>query len=211
MSFSNTVDLSSIPVITNNPFWSEEYEKTPVNSFPCAAYSSLAQFKPHGIFNPPRYQPPSALLKGPMLTPLPSPTLCPMPSLSLSPIPSDENNPMNSLSDELTSISVNRPAVIRPPFFEKIPKLSTLIIRNIPRDITEEYIRYVFQPYGQVLHVSIPRNQDKISKQYGTNKGYAFVKMYNYDQAVHALNGLHNKLVIRNRYISIEFAKHSKK
>jgi RNA recognition motif-containing protein len=85
------------------------------------------------------------------------------------------------------------------------------MIRNIPRDITEEYIRFVFQPYGQVLRVSIPRNQDKTSTKYGTIKGYAFVKMYNHDQAVHALNGLNNKLVIHNKYISVEFAKHSKK
>lgn len=83
---------------------------------------------------------------------------------------------------------------------------STLILRNIPRDITNRDIENVFKKYGNIVNIHLPRNTDKSSPYYGTLRGFAFVEFQSADDANEAFESEFNRLQINYNKISIEIA-----
>lgn len=85
--------------------------------------------------------------------------------------------------------------------------IKTIIARNLPRDITMDELRFIFEKYGVVRDIYIPKNQDKQSAYFGTIKGFALIKFLNSDESTNAYVGETAKLYIRGKLITVEFAK----
>ena len=88
-----------------------------------------------------------------------------------------------------------------------ISMIKTLIVHNIPRDCRVTDIRYLFEKYGPLRDIYIPRNMDRSSRFHNTIKGFAIVKFYNAIDAQSAYDAEFGRLYIGFRLISIEFAK----
>jgi len=86
--------------------------------------------------------------------------------------------------------------------------IRTLMVKNLPRDTTPqrltEEIRAVFEKYGSLKDVYIPKNMDKSSEYFGTIKGFAKVQFLRADDASTA--ALYPCSIRRNT-LYIEFAK----
>lgn len=85
--------------------------------------------------------------------------------------------------------------------------IKTLIIRNLPRDITVATIRDALEKYGPISDVYIPKNMDRNSQYFGTIKGFALVKYLSPSDSAkaHAAEYGHLKFGVKNA--SVEFAK----
>ena len=88
-----------------------------------------------------------------------------------------------------------------------ISMIKTLIIHNIPRNITVTDLRYLFEKYGPIRDIYIPRNMNRSSRLYDTIKGFALIKFFNAMDAQSAYDAEFGRLYIEFRLISIEFAK----
>lgn len=64
-----------------------------------------------------------------------------------------------------------------------------VFVGMLPRNITEEMVVDVFQPYGEISGVFVIKSSD------GYRKGCAFVKFVNRDNALNAIEELNNKVV----------------
>jgi hypothetical protein len=82
----------------------------------------------------------------------------------------------------------------------------TIILHNIPRDITVEEIRPLFEKYGPIRDIYIPRNRDEKSEHFGTVKGFALVKYLSPASAKKAYDAEFGRLYLDFRLISIEYA-----
>ncbi len=87
------------------------------------------------------------------------------------------------------------------------PGIKTIITRNLPRDITVEQLRCVFEKYGPVRDVYIPRNMDKSSPYFGTIKGFALIKFLKPEHSATAYTEQYGRLTIGKNNITVEFAK----
>ncbi len=97
-----------------------------------------------------------------------------------------------------------KPEIIVPPI---VAGIKTLIARNLPRDITVQKLRDVFEKYGPVKDVYIPKNMDKSSPYFGTTKGFALIKFLNAEHSAKAFTSEYGRLAIGRNNISLEFAK----
>jgi hypothetical protein len=111
--------------------------------------------------------------------------------------------PSTSL-EPATSLEKPSPAVVVPAF---APGIKTIITRNLPRDITVEQLRCVFEKYGPVRDVYIPRNMDKGSPYFGTIKGFALIKFLKPENSATAYTEQYGRLTIGKNNITVEFAK----
>ena len=85
--------------------------------------------------------------------------------------------------------------------------IKTLIVRNLPRDITDYDLHNIFELYGPIKDIYIPKNMDKASPYYGTIKGFALIKFLSPQHSAAALHHLAGRLTLSSNHISIEFAK----
>jgi RNA recognition motif-containing protein len=85
--------------------------------------------------------------------------------------------------------------------------IKTLMAKNLPRDITVEKLRSVFEVYGPLRDVYIPKNMDKSSPYFGTIKGFAKVMFLKPEDSAKAYQAQLNRLTIGANKIVIEFAK----
>ena len=85
--------------------------------------------------------------------------------------------------------------------------IKTLIIHNIPRDTCVTDLRFLFEKYGPIRDIYIPRNMDRSSRLYDTIKGFALIKFFNAMDAQSAYDAEFGRLYIGFKLISIEFAK----
>jgi RNA recognition motif-containing protein len=84
--------------------------------------------------------------------------------------------------------------------------IKTLIVRNLPRNITHKILQEIFIKYGPIRDIYIPKNMNKNSPYYETIKGFALIKFFSADDARRAYIGLLS-LIIHNNRCTIEFAK----
>lgn len=89
--------------------------------------------------------------------------------------------------------------------------ICTLRLGNLPRDISVQELKAVFSAHGTVRDVHIPKNMDKSSPYYGTIRGFAMVEFAKSSEAATALSAQINRLTIRAKNITIEFAKSDRK
>jgi hypothetical protein len=97
-----------------------------------------------------------------------------------------------------------RPEVQVPAFS---PGIKTIILRNLPRDISPEVLRSVLEKYGPVRDVYIPRNMDRASPYFGTIKGFALIKFLSPADSARAYESEYGRLTIGKNNITVEFAK----
>ncbi len=76
-----------------------------------------------------------------------------------------------------------------------------IYVSNLASDVTEEAVRQLFEQYGQVMSVRLPK-----SRTTGRHKGYGFVVMPGVVESGSAISGLHRKsfmgreLVVRESF-----------
>jgi len=86
-------------------------------------------------------------------------------------------------------------------------QIKTLVARNLPRDVTSSELNDLFVKHGPIRDVYIPKNLDPSSPYYGTIKGFALIKFLSHTDSTRAFLGEQNKLLLRGKMITIEFAK----
>ncbi len=91
-----------------------------------------------------------------------------------------------------------------PPF---TPGIKTVIARNLPRDVTVQTLRGVFEKYGPIKDIYIPKNMDRNSQYFGTIKGFALIKFLNAEHSAAAYTNEYGRLTLGKNHITIEFAK----
>ena len=102
------------------------------------------------------------------------------------------------------------PSPILPPCMESLynPKgVRTLIVRNLPRDITKHELVSIFEKHGVLCDVYIPLNKDQNSPYFETIRGFATIKFLTSQESTRAFMAETSALMIRNKKIAIEFAK----
>jgi hypothetical protein len=85
--------------------------------------------------------------------------------------------------------------------------IKTLMAKNLPRDITVEKLRSIFEPHGPIRDIYIPKNMDKSSPYFGTIKGFAKVQFLKPEDSAKAYQAEFGRLSIGSNKIVIEFAK----
>jgi RNA recognition motif-containing protein len=96
--------------------------------------------------------------------------------------------------------SMQKPAICN------VSSKKTLLLHNIPRDITVNDLRPYFEKYGPIRDIYIPRNKDEKSDYFGTIKGFALIKYLSPTSARKAYNEEFGRLFLGHRLVSIEFA-----
>lgn len=91
-----------------------------------------------------------------------------------------------------------------PPY---TPGIKTVITRNLPRDISIEQLRAVFEKYGPIRDIYIPKNADRNSPYFGTIKGFALIKFLKPTDSARAYESEYGRLTIGRNNITVEFAK----
>lgn len=87
---------------------------------------------------------------------------------------------------KLSTASVARVASAATSTPQRMDGLKTLVVRNIPRDVSVQRLSNVFGKYGPIDDIYIPRNRDHTSTYYNTIKGFAFIKFVNHEHAADA-------------------------
>jgi hypothetical protein len=100
-----------------------------------------------------------------------------------------------------------------PPVFDETqsipftPGIRTIIARNLPRDIKLDTLRNIFDKYGPICDIYIPKNADKSSNLYGTIKGFALIKFLKPEDAAIAFMDKYRRIKIGSNIIHLESAK----
>jgi hypothetical protein len=84
--------------------------------------------------------------------------------------------------------------------------IKTIIVRNLPRDVTTHDLDAIFKVHGAIKDIYIPKNMDKTSQYYGTVKGFALVKFLSPQSSANAYRALYGRLSLRAKDLTIEFA-----
>lgn len=112
--------------------------------------------------------------------------------------------------DVKSSSDVEKEFVLVEPYVSKSNEsvgIKTVITRNLPRDITVEQLRHVFERYGPIKDIYIPKNMDRTSPYFGTLKGFALIKFLTAKDAMAAYENEYGHLVMGRNKITVEFAK----
>lgn len=80
----------------------------------------------------------------------------------------------------------------------------TLMAKNLPRDINVQELRTIFEKYGAIKDIYIPKNMDKSSPYFGTIKGFAKVQFLKADDSATAFAAQWGLLNIRGKNIILE-------
>jgi len=86
-------------------------------------------------------------------------------------------------------------------------QIKTLIARNLPRDVTVDELRTLFEKHGPIRDTYIPKNLDRNSSYYGTIKGFALIKFMSHTDSTRAFVAEQKRTCIRGNMITVEFAK----
>ncbi len=82
----------------------------------------------------------------------------------------------------------------------------TLMAKNLPRDITVQQLRAVFEKYGATKDIYIPKNMDRSSPYFGTVKGFAKIAFLKADSAATAFTSEYGRISIGGKNVTLEFA-----
>jgi len=87
-----------------------------------------------------------------------------------------------------------------------IPGRKTLMAKNLPRDITVQQLRTIFEKYGATKDIYIPKNMDRSSPYFGTIKGFAKIAFLKADSAASAFTSEYGRITISGKNVALEFA-----
>lgn len=114
------------------------------------------------------------------------------------------SEPEPEIIPEPQEVPAKKEEIVVPAF---TPGIKTLMARNLPRDITVEQLRAVFEKYGPLKDVYIPRNMDKNSIYFGTIKGFAKVEFLKSEHSAKAFQEEFGRITFGSNKVSLEFAK----
>jgi hypothetical protein len=80
----------------------------------------------------------------------------------------------------------------------------TLMAKNLPRDINVQELHTIFEKYGAIRDIYIPKNMDKCSPYFGTIKGFAKIQYLKADDSARAFAAQYALLNIRGKNIVLE-------
>eukprot|EP00195_Chlamydomonas_chlamydogama_P017281 CAMPEP_0202901572 /NCGR_PEP_ID=MMETSP1392-20130828/14333_1 /ASSEMBLY_ACC=CAM_ASM_000868 /TAXON_ID=225041 /ORGANISM="Chlamydomonas chlamydogama, Strain SAG 11-48b" /LENGTH=109 /DNA_ID=CAMNT_0049588155 /DNA_START=151 /DNA_END=476 /DNA_ORIENTATION=- len=86
------------------------------------------------------------------------------------------------------------------------PTRCSLLLRNLPRSVTADDVRYHTEKYGPLRDVYIPRDYYT-----GAPRGIAFVEFSNSRDCEDAKYGLDGRMTLGGREVSVNFAQHGRK
>jgi len=86
-------------------------------------------------------------------------------------------------------------------------QIRTIVARNLPRDVTVDELKPLFERFGPVRDLYIPKNTNPDSPYFGSIKGFALVKYLSSSDSTRAFMELQSRLMLRGKQISLEFAK----
>jgi RNA recognition motif-containing protein len=121
-----------------------------------------------------------------------------------SPILSATNSPISSQTSEYDSDYDSESEL---DYSINLNSIKTLVLRNLPRDITSDELSSYFSKYGTILNIYIPKNMDKNSPYYGTIKGFALIKYSSSESSTNAYLKESKLFVLRGKTIVFDFAK----
>jgi len=87
------------------------------------------------------------------------------------------------------------------------PGIRTLMAKNLPRDINVQELRSIFEKYGAIRDIYIPKNMDQSSPHFDTIKGFAKIQFLKSDDSATAYTNEWSRVTIRTKNIVLEFAK----
>ena len=87
-----------------------------------------------------------------------------------------------------------------------VPGRKTLMAKNLPRDITVQQLRTIFEKYGATKDIYIPKNMDRSSPYFGTVKGFAKIAFLKADSAATAFTSEYGRITISGKNVALEFA-----
>lgn len=87
-----------------------------------------------------------------------------------------------------------------------VPGRKTLMAKNLPRDITVQQLRTIFEKYGATKDIYIPKNMDRSSPYFGTIKGFAKIAFLKADSAASAFTSEYGRISIGGKNVALEFA-----
>ncbi len=86
-------------------------------------------------------------------------------------------------------------------------QIKTIVARNLPRDVTSDELRAIFEKHGPIRDAYVPKNLDKNSPYYGTIKGFALLKYMSHTDSTRAFLSEQGQLCLRGKMVTVEFAK----
>jgi hypothetical protein len=132
-------------------------------------------------------------------------------SVSVASSSSDEPDIMRICSHSRRVAFAEKPVISATEYDPVVPAytpgIKTVITRNLPRNITVEQLRGVFEKYGPIKDIYIPKNMDKSSPYFGTTKGFALIKFLKPTDSARAYESEYSRLTIGKNNITVEFAK----
>lgn len=111
--------------------------------------------------------------------------------------------PSKSKSTKKVNFTENTQNTSIPPV---IHGRKTLMAKNLPRDITVQQLRTIFDKYGPTKDIYIPKNMDKSSRYFGTIKGFAKIAFIKSDSAANAFTSEYGRISIGGKNVTLEFA-----
>lgn len=101
-----------------------------------------------------------------------------------------------------------KPTIVAAPVERDVPAFPagrrTLMAKNLPRDIAVQELRSIFEKYGAIRDIYIPKNMDKSSPYFGTIKGFAKIQFLKGDDTASAFAAQWSLLNIRGKNIVLE-------
>jgi FUS-interacting serine-arginine-rich protein 1 len=102
----------------------------------------------------------------------------------------------------------HKPTIVSAPLEREVPAFPagrrTLMAKNLPRDIDVKELRTIFEQYGAIRDIYIPKNMDKSSPYFGTIKGFAKIQFLKSDDSASAFAAQYALLNIRGKNIVLE-------
>lgn len=80
----------------------------------------------------------------------------------------------------------------------------SILVRNLPREVSEEELRNLFLPYGEIISCDLVN--DKVT---GQSKGFGFVEMDDQEQIENAISALNGSL-IKGQKIRVKWSNQEK-
>ena len=106
----------------------------------------------------------------------------------------------NTTLNKFFPLLFNEPVAVN----DSLNGIKTVIVRNLPRNITINTLHNLFDVHGYIHNIYIPKNMDKHSPYFGTVKGFAFIKF------VHSAGSLASLqldgISLYGKIITVEFA-----